>query len=184
MKKFIRLLAAVLLFAMCLIPTAMAADLPEVISDVGLDLQDVIDEVRSSDSFSPDFIAGLLEKLDTGMLVDELKLIFTDTRGMTDTELAQKIRDTAAAYDVTLSDAQVTQLMSLCREMEGLSDLELREKLDSMKAAAAKVQNTIESIRETGEKVQETARNISGLWKDVRGFFGRVGNFFAGLFSR
>ncbi|MBR6114471.1 MAG: DUF1002 domain-containing protein [Oscillospiraceae bacterium] len=122
-------------------------------------------------------LADQLGSVDASAIVGDLKSILTETASMTDEELRTQIRAVAEQYGVTLNDAQVRQLLNLCRRLEGLSESDLVEKIEDL-------QSTAKKISEAGEKVEEARRTLSAVVNTVKSVITRVGEFFSGLFNR
>ena len=114
-------------------------------------------------------LADTVGNIDAVTIVNELKGILDQTKDMTDDELREQIRSIASQYNVTLTDGQVDQLLSLCRSLEGLSS-------DELKARVEQVQGILTSLA----GAQET---VTGILGSIKGFFEAVGNFFANLFN-
>ena len=92
-------------------------------------------------------------------LVKQLKEILDKTSQMTDDEVRDQIRTIAVNINVTLTDEQVEQLLSLVRSLE---------KLD------------IAGLTETVNSVGSWFTNIGSA---ISGFFKSIGDWFAGLFG-
>ena len=69
------------------------------------------------------------------------------------------------------------QLIMLCRQMEKLSDLELKEKIQALQEKA-------KQLNEMNEKAQEAKDTLAAVAESVKGFLVKVGDFFAGLFGK
>ena len=92
-------------------------------------------------------------------LVKQLKEILDKTSKMTDDEVRDQIRTIAVNINVTLTDEQVEQLLSLVRSLE---------KLD------------IAGLTQTVNSVGNWFTNIGSA---ISGFFKSIGDWFAGLFG-
>ena len=114
-------------------------------------------------------LADTVGNIDAVTIVNELKGILDQTQSMTDDELREQIRSIASQYNVTLTDGQVDQLLSLCRSLEGLSS-------DELKARVEQVQGILTSL----VGAQET---VTGILGSIKSFFEAMGNFFANLFN-
>ena len=67
--------------------------------------------------------AELAEKIgsyDSVEIVNELKLLLGETKNMTDEQLRREIESIASDLGVSLTDTQISQLISLCRSVMGL----------------------------------------------------------------
>ena len=143
----------------------------------GLTLDDIAKQLGIQELTTTADLADQLGKLDAEAIVDDVKSVLTETENMSDEELSEQIRSIAADYHITLTDYQVRQLLKLCRQMEKLSDLELKEKIQDLQDKAKK-------LEEMNDKAQETKETISNVAETVKGFFIKVGDFFAGLFGK
>ena len=115
-------------------------------------------------------LADQIDDIDAVAIVNELKLILDDTKTMTDDQLRAQVKTIADQYGYTLSDGTVSQLVSLCRTLEGLSSTELQEKVQQFKGALSTVTHYAEKAAGFGEK--------------ITALFQKAIDFVAGLFSR
>ncbi len=105
------------------------------------DLQEVLGDA------SPEFVNDLKAKLAT-------------TKTMTDDEIRQLIRDTAAEYDATLTEAQVEEILGLIKKM-----------------------NELNIDPDTFIKLAEAGQGVQGFFANVGNFFKGIGDFFKNLFG-
>lgn len=115
-------------------------------------------------------LADEIGSYDAVTIVNELKLLLDETVNMTDDELRTEIKAIAKEYNVSLTDGEIDRLIKLCRSLEGLSDSQLKEKVEA-------VQNTL-------KKVVEAKGTISKIGESIKGFFESIGNFFSNLFGK
>ncbi len=115
-------------------------------------------------------LAEMVGDVDATEMVNQLKLILDETKDMSDDEVRSEIKNIAKNINVQVTDAQVEQLLSLCRSLEKLDADELAERVNSFK-------KTIEGAN----KAQQT---VTKVVQDVKNFFVSVGNFFSNLFSK
>ncbi|HRX57400.1 MAG TPA: DUF1002 domain-containing protein [Eubacteriales bacterium] len=106
---------------------------------------------------------------DATQMINELKGMLDVTQTMTDDEVREEIEKLADMYDVSLTSAQVEQVLKLVRSLEGLDTDELQSKLVGIAKAA-------EAVNKTGEVA-------SKVYDNVKGFFASVGSFFTDLFG-
>ena len=106
---------------------------------------------------------------DATQMMNELKSMLDKTQGMTDDEVRTEIQNLATMYNVSLTSAQIEQVLSLVRKLEGLDADQLQEQLVGIAKAA-----------QTANKVGEVT---SRVFDDVKGFFSAVGSFFSGVFG-
>ena len=114
-------------------------------------------------------LAEYIGSEDATQMINELKNMLDKTQGMTDDEVRTEIKNLATLYNVSLTSAQVEQVLSLVRKLEGLDAQELQEQL----VGIAKAAQTANQVGEVTSKV----------FNDVKGFFSAVGNFFSGVFG-
>lgn len=133
----------------------------------GEPLDELAKEVSSQELAVTADLAQQIGDADSVEIVNQLKLILNETVKMSDDELRQQIIDIAANYDVTLTDAQIQQLIDLVRSLEKLDTNALLEKVrsvqDSLKqflSLSEKASGFTESVRQFFQQVGETAANV------------------------
>ena len=104
------------------------------------------------------------------LIRSHLKGMLDQTAKMTDAEVREEIDKLAAAYSVTITSDQRSQLLSLVRNLEGLDTGALQDKLVGIAKAA--------------QNVNKATETISHVFDNVKGFFSSVGSFFTKLFGR
>ena len=114
-------------------------------------------------------LADQIGSVDAAEIVNELKKILDETENMTDDQLRAEILAIAENVNVSLTETQIEQLISLVRQLEKLDTNALIDKVESL-------QDTIQNMAETAEKA-------SGLFEKVTGFFSKIGDFFSNLFG-
>ena len=111
--------------------------------------------------------AELAEKIgsyDSVEIVNELKLLLGETKNMTDEQLRREIESIASDLGVSLTDTQISQLISLCRGLEKLNPEQLKEKVES-------VQNTIAKLGQAKETVSNFFEGVKNVWNSIVDFF-------------
>lgn len=93
-------------------------------------------------------------------IIQDLKEKLAETKGMSDSEIRQLIKDTAREYNTELSEDWVEQILGLIKKMNALN-------IDP---------DTFLKMAQAGEGVQD-------FFSGVGDFFKGVGDFFSGLFS-
>jgi len=106
---------------------------------------------------------------DATQMINELKNMLDKTQDMTDDEVRAEIKNLAVMYNVSLTNAQLEQVLSLVRKLEGLDADALQEQLVGIAKAA-----------QTANEVSEVTSQVVD---DVKGFFASVGSFFTGVFG-
>lgn len=115
-------------------------------------------------------LAEVIDEYDALSIVNELKLILDETVNMTDEEVRLEIINIANDYGYSLTDSEITKLISLCRSLEGLDTEQLKVEVENFQ----KTLNTLNKAAETGGKVAQ-------WFKDT---FSEVGNWFKNLFGK
>ena len=103
-------------------------------------------------------------------VITELEKSLIQKDKMTDDELRAKIQSIAKDKNITLSDSQVSKLISLYKSMEKLNPDELKEKIESL-------QNTISKFKAAQEKISE-------IFASVQAALRSAGSFFSDLFAK
>ncbi len=103
-------------------------------------------------------------------IINELKLILDEISGMTDEQLHDEIVRIAASYGYTLTEEEISRIISLCRSMQGLSVDEL--------------QSRISGFQDTVEKLSGAVESVSSFGAKVAAFFNSIAEFFAKLFGK
>ena len=112
-------------------------------------------------------LADQIGSYDSVEIVNELKLILDETKDLTDTELRARIGEIAKEYNVTLTETQMGQLVSLCRQLEKLDAAGLKEKVES-------VQNTLQKMAEAKTKVSGFVDSLKNIAAAIGDFFQRI----------
>ena len=106
---------------------------------------------------------------DATQIIAELKGMLDLTQTMNDGEVRAEIKKLAETYRVSITDAQVDQVLSLVRRFEGLDTEQLQEKLAG--------------LAQTAQTVNKAGETVSRFFENVKGFFASVGSFFANIFG-
>lgn len=106
---------------------------------------------------------------DSTAIVNDLKEILNETKDMSDEELHDKIIEIADDYDVSLTEDQISQLISLCRKLEKMDTNELLQR--------------VEEAKKTLQKLSEAKEDAESFVGKVQTFFSNIVKFFSNLFS-
>lgn len=136
----------------------------------GTELNDLAKSVGAEELIVTGELAEYIGSEDATQLINELKKILDQTQNMTDDEVLEQIDILAEQYNVSLTDAQKKQVLSLCRQLEKLDVNELKQKLIS--------------ITETMQKANEAKKTVSAIGESIKTFFSGIGNFFTNLFGK
>ena len=115
-------------------------------------------------------LADQIGSYDAVTIVNELKKVLGETVNMSDDEVKTEIRNIAADNDISVSDAQVDQLLSLCRSLEKLNPEQLKAR--------------VEAFQDTVKKLAGAQEKISEIGASMQTFFKNVGTFLSNLFSK
>ena len=118
-------------------------------------------------------LAQQIGSMDSGSLVGDLKLILNETKNMTDEEIRSVIVEIAGRYNVSLTDTQISQLISLCRSLEGLNPDQLKQKVEEL-------QGMLQKMSEAKTRIVDFARNVKTFMESVGSFFEKL----SGLIDR
>ena len=135
----------------------------------GVALNDLAKLVGAEELVVTGELAEYVGSAEATEIVAQLKNILDQTQQMTDAEVRDEIRSIAAAYNVTITDTQVEQLLTLTRKLEGLDTDQLQQRLTGL----AKTAQSINTVSET----------ISRVYESVKDFFAAIGDFFVRLFG-
>ncbi len=135
----------------------------------GTSLSDLAKSVGAEELVVTGELAEYIGSEEAAGLINELKKILDQTQNMSDEDVKAEIRKIAKQYNVEVTDAQVEQLLALCRKLEKLD-------VDALK-------KQLISLTETVQKAGKAQAFVSSIGEKVTGFFSSVGQFFANLFG-
>ena len=136
----------------------------------GMKLDDLAKLVSTQELTVTGDLAQEIGTMDSTSIVNELKGMLEQTRTMSDEEIRETIVQIAGRYNVTLTDAQIRQLIDLCRSLEGLNPDQLRQRVEEMQStlqkvseARTKVVGFVETVKKVIDSIGEFFRRISDL---------------------
>ncbi len=112
-------------------------------------------------------LAQEIGSMDSTSIVQDLKMMLDETQNMTDDQIRQEIIQIAAQYNVSLTDTQINQLISLCRSLEGLD-------ADQLKARVEEVQSTLNKVSTAKTQVVGFVNTVKKVVTSVASFFERI----------
>ncbi len=115
-------------------------------------------------------LADQIGNYDAVTIVNELKKVLTQTVDMTDDEVRAEVKKIAEENNISVSDGQVDQLLSLCRSFENLDPEQLKAKVEQM-------QETVKKLAAAQSKMKEISESM-------KSFFESIGKFFDKIFSK
>ena len=134
----------------------------------GVQLQEQAKETATDELVITAQLADQIDEVDAVAIVNELKLLLDETRTMTDDELRAQVVQIASQYGYTL-DATISQLIGLCRDLEGLSTNELQEKVEQFKDALSSVTHYAQQVQGFGAKVASFFKSIADFFRNLFG---------------
>lgn len=150
--------------------TAALAGIYKAYEDInGVVLSDIAKDAGIQELITTGNLAELIGDVDASEVVNQLKPILDQTQNMTDSEVREQIGIIAQNMNISLTDAQYDQLLSLCRTLEKLDVKQLNEKLTD--------------IQHTVNTVSEAQKTLTTVVEGVKNFFVSIGDFFTRLFS-
>ncbi len=114
-------------------------------------------------------LADEISEEDAVAIVNELKLMLDEIKGMSDDELRARINDIAAQYGYTLDEELVDKLISLCRSLQGLTIADLQEKVEQFKNTIETVSQYADRALTFGQKLAQFIQNILNIFKNASG---------------
>ena len=133
----------------------------------GMKLDDLAKAVSTQELTITGDLAKEIGSMDSTSIVNELKLMLNETQKMSDQEIRQAIIEIAGRYNVSLTETQINQLISLCRSLEGLDPDQLKQRVEE-------VQGTLQKVSEAKTKVVGFAQTVKKVVDSVTGFFNRI----------
>lgn len=114
-------------------------------------------------------LANEIGSMDSTAIVNDLKLMLTETQNMSDEEIKQQIVQIAGRYNVSLTDKQIQQLISLCRSLEGLDT-------ESLCARVEEVQSTLQKVSDAKTQVVGFVEQVKKVVTSIKSFFEKIGD--------
>ena len=133
----------------------------------GVRLDDMAKLVSTQELTITGDLAQEIGSMDSTSIVGELKLMLDETKNMSDEEIRNVIIEIAGRYNVRLTDTQISQLISLCRSLEGLNPDQLRQRVEE-------VQGTLQKMSEAKTKVVVFAQEVKNFMESVSGFIDKI----------
>mgnify|MGYP005949758187 FL=1 len=133
----------------------------------GKKLDDVAKLVSTQELTITGELANEIGSMDSASIVNDLKLMLDETKNMTDDQIKQEIIEIAKQYNVTLTDAQINQLITLCRSLEKLDG-------DALKSRVEEVQNTLKKVSDAKTQVVGFIQTVKKVVTSVASFFEKI----------
>lgn len=143
----------------------------------GRKLDDLAKAVSTQELTITGDLAKEIGSMDSTSIVNELKLMLNETQKMSDQEIRNVIIDIAGRYNVSLTETQINQLISLCRSLEGLDPDQLKQRVEE-------VQGTLQKVSEAKTKVVGFVQTVKKVVDSVTGFFNRISDLLSRFQSK
>lgn len=135
----------------------------------GKKLDDIAKLVSTQELTITGELANEIGSMDSTSIVNDLKLMLDETQQMSDEEIREQIVQIAGRYNVTLTEKQIQQLISLCRSLEGLD-------ADQLKARVEEVQSTLQKVSNAKTQVVGFVEQVKKVVTSVKSFFEKIGD--------
>lgn len=135
----------------------------------GKKLDDLAKAVSTQELTITGELANEIGEMDSTSIVNDLKMMLDETAQMTDEEIREQIIQIAATYNVTLTENQINQLISLCRSLEGLD-------ADALKSRVEEVQNTLKKVSDAKTQVIGFVEQVKKVVTSIKSFFEKIGD--------
>ena len=112
-------------------------------------------------------LAQEIGNMDSTSIVQDLKMMLDETQNMTDEQIRQEVIQIAAQYNVSLTETQIQQLITLCRSLEKLD-------ADQLKACVEEVQNTLNKVSTAKTQVVGFVQTVKKVVTSVQSFFEKI----------
>ena len=151
--------------------TAALAGVYKAYEDMtGVRLDDLAKLVSTQELTVTGDLAQQIGSMDSTSIVGDLKLMLNETKNMSDEEIIGVIEGLAGQYNVSLTDTQKRQLVSLCRSLEQLNP-------DQLKSRVEQVQGTIQKMSEAKTKIVSFAESVKEFMDTFSAFMDKVKEF-------
>ena len=148
--------------------TAALAGVYKAYEDMtGKKLDDIAKLVSTQELTITGQLAAEIGSMDSTFIVNELKLILDQTAKMSDEQIVEQIKLISQRYNVSLSDNQINQLLTLCRSMEKLNP-------DALKAQVEEIQSTLKKVSDAKTKVVGFVEKAKNVIITVTGFIDKI----------
>ena len=135
----------------------------------GKKLDDLAKAVSTQELTITGELANEIGEMDSTSIVNDLKMMLDETAQMTDEEIKEQIIQIAATYNISLTDNQINQLITLCRSLEGLD-------ADGLKSRVEEVQNTLKKVSDAKTQVLGFVDRVKKVVTSIKSFFEKIGD--------
>ena len=154
--------------------TAALAGVYKAYEDMtGVRLDDLAKLVSTQELTITGDLAQEIGSMDSTSIVGELKLMLDETKNMSDEEIVGIVREIAGRYNVSLTETQMRQLVSLCRSLEQLNPDQLKDRVEQVQGTIRKMSEAKTKVVGFVETVKEFMDSFSAFMDKVREFMDR-----------
>ena len=148
--------------------TAALAGVYKAYEDMtGKKLDDIAKLVSTQELTITGELAAEIGSMDSTYIVNELKLMLDQTAKMSDEQIIEQIKLISQRYNVSLTDSQIDQLLTLCRSLEKLNAADL-------KAQVEQVQETLRKVSDAKTKVVGFVEKTKNVILTVKSFVDKI----------
>ncbi len=111
-----------------------------------------------------------LSEIDANAAAAALRRILDQTKQMSDDDLKAQITALAREYGYELGDDVIDGIVSLCRELESMTDAELADRMEQFKTTGsviATAKGVVETVVDFGEKVVKFVDTVIDFFEDL-----------------
>lgn len=112
-------------------------------------------------------LADTIGSLDAADIVSDIKNGLEEASSMSDDQLRELITAVTKQYNVSLSSAQIDQLITLCRSLLSLDEAGLLDKVQE-------IQGTIDKVSNAASGIASFFRTVKNIFSTVFEFFGKI----------
>ena len=139
-----------------------------------------LDELSKNAGLEELFVTGSLSEFigsdNATHIIAELKLILDETQNMSDVELDAEIKAIAKAQNIELTDANIAQIRSLARTLEGLD-------VDSLQKRLVQLSQGFDKVKDTADGIKSFFESVGSFFEPVGSLFDKVAQWLSDLFD-
>ncbi len=138
----------------------------------GNKLDDIAKLVSTQELTITGSLAQEIGSMDSTSIVGDLKMMLDETKNMTDDEIRSEIIAIAGRYNVTLTNTQINQLISLCRSLEGMDSEQLKNRVEDVQKTLNKVSNAKTQVVGFVQTVKKVVTSVASFFDRIKDIIG------------
>lgn len=138
----------------------------------GQKLDDIAKLVSTQELTITGSLAQEIGSMDSTSIVGDLKMMLDETKNMTDDEIRSQIIEIAGRYNVTLTNTQINQLISLCRSLEGMDGEQLKSRVEDVQKTLNKVSNAKTQVVGFVQTVKKVVTSVASFFDRIKDIIG------------